>query len=122
MTALWHYTCGHGWQGIQGAGEIQPHMGWVWLTDLSPDSLAPARLRKALGLTSTILKCDRMEHALRVEAPAAVSWRSLTRLARAQGDRRFVTWARDLERAHGARPSNWFLSSVAVPLSSEAVA
>jgi hypothetical protein len=69
---LWHYTCRHAAQRIGRRGDLEPHAqpaleGRVvlWATDLAePD-------RDALGLTSTILPCDRTEVRYRILEPDA---------------------------------------------------
>lgn len=70
MDRLWHYTCGHNFDAIRDDGFLRPGLdGLVWLTDLHP---AP---RLALGLTSYMLSCDRMEHVFPVlPTPDVVRW------------------------------------------------
>lgn len=101
MTTFYHYTCLHGWAGIRASGGIlKPGTdGVVWLTDLS----YPFRLQ--LGLTSTMLSCDRTAYRYRVTGePATIQrWVDVRR-----------TWDRDwvaaLESAPGAMPMHWYVS------------
>lgn len=106
---LWHYTCDHGLQGIKASGwvvipaaaqlgSLQGTPGeFAWFTDLSHP------LREGLGLTSTILACDRTEHRLRVlDSAPIVPW---TKVRRSWG------WAAELESAPGARPAHWYVAA-----------
>ena len=107
---LYHFTCAHGDAGIQRDGYIKPMSNReiripepvVWLS-----SSASAQ-RRALGLTSHTLKCDRMEHLYRVNTADAVPW-SNYRL----GLSRFAVM--QLEAVTGTRPMLWWLSET--PLS-----
>lgn len=78
MTNLWHYTCMHGHAAIGDRGELlplrlleperakmlrhpyAPLTRLIWLTDLDTP------LRTQLGLTSSMLTCDRTRHRYRV--------------------------------------------------------
>jgi hypothetical protein len=68
---LYHYCCSHSLEGIRKDGFLRPwrqvalgDVPLVWLTDLEvPD-------RKALGLTSDLLDCDRLEHRVVVDVEA----------------------------------------------------
>jgi hypothetical protein len=74
----------------------------VWLTDLEvPD-------RKALGLTSDLLDCDRLEHRVVVDVEAEHWPRYARRLP--------LELRRRLELAAGARPMHWYVSEHPVPV------
>lgn len=64
---LYHFTCSHGAAAIGKHGTLRPNANSlfgvpkiVWLTDQAQPK------RDEVGLTSTILKCDRMEVRYRV--------------------------------------------------------
>lgn len=111
--ALYHYTCVHSLPGIERDRLILPHrhplfrVPLVWLTDLYPPD------RHALGLTSTLIKCDRT--VVRVIAAAGAS-----AIAQPWG-----RWAHDhhvprLTRElleDGALPAHWWVSTEPVPVS-----
>lgn len=111
MTALYHYTCDHGHSLIDGVVipatfQTQDALGgpgeYAWFTDLS------VPIRDALGLTSTILDCDRTAHRYRVlDAECIRPWREARRVYR---------WGVDLEQAPGARPAHWYVSTEPVPV------
>ena len=102
-------------EGIEQDGVLWPRpqirlpVNVVWLTDLAePD-------RDALGLTSTMLSCDRTEYRVTVapEAVGAAVW--------------WPVWSRRVEReireayedaAPGLRPVHWWVSEVPVPVAS----
>jgi hypothetical protein len=112
MTRLWHYTCDHGATGIRRDGFIRPNpnpflgAALAWFTDLNPPD------REALGLTSTMLHCDRLAHSFEVDSEAVQPWiearRDLLRTAK-----KFVL---TLESAPGAMPAHWYVSTVPVPV------
>lgn len=111
---LWHYTCDHAARKIDGvltpgADRIERiaelakrglRVPWttrlVWLTDLDyPD-------RDALGLTSTLLTCDRTAHRYRVlDVDQCVPWTSVRR------DFPRHEW---IEAAPGVMPRHWFVA------------
>lgn len=103
---LYHFTCAHGHAGVERDGFLAPHahvllpeLGpLVWLTeDPEPDRLA-------VGLSSTIITCDRMAHRYDV-APETVpdlTWWPFVR------DRCAPAVVADLERY--GRPSTWWLA------------
>jgi len=106
---LWHFTCEHGAAGIGRRGTLKPHAAphmpelgaIVWLTDnSSPTS------RYDLGLTSRLLRCDRMAYRYRVSAPDAIPWAGVSH-------RLPVQLCADLESL--ADPSTWWVSFVPVP-------
>lgn len=77
MTELWHFTCGHGRDGITDSGMliVNPFAAstgvpeLIWLTDLD------VPIRDALGLTSNLLGCDRTAHRYRVtDTTGCVPW------------------------------------------------
>ena len=101
---LYHYTCGdHGRPGIQRDGFVRPGAdGLVWLTDLL-DEKRRSKTRQALGLTSNIISCDRMEHVFEVE-PSAMSYREAVAcglIARQRHMALVRPWTRE---------ANWYVS------------
>lgn len=120
--ALYHYCCEHSAEKIGTSSgllvvvplrmllrdsetrtELLPGVGrYVWFTDLAKP------VRSALGLTSTLLDCDRTQHRYRVVDSSSI--------------RPWVTVRRDeakelralLEGAPGVRPRHWFVSSAPV--------
>lgn len=95
---LWHYTCEHGSRGINAERCIRPGIGgYVWLTDLPPST---RRLRKALGLTSHTLACDRMAHAFTVDVEDPIPFKVLDLSP---------NMVRGLVLP-GARPANWYVT------------
>lgn len=104
--SLYHFTCDHGHRKIDGfvipATFLDQRLigtpgEYAWFTDLG------IPIREALGLTSTILDCDRTAHRYRVVDDSAVApWVEA---------RRTYTWGADLERAPGARPMHWFVAT-----------
>lgn len=115
MTApppvLWHYTCLHALEPIRAERVLRPNPHpWlprplVWLTDQAdPD-------RAGLGLTSELLRCDRLDVAVLVEAPAAW-WPDYRQQLRPRLPARIV---RALEAAP-ARPASWWVSEHALPV------
>jgi hypothetical protein len=113
--SLYHFTCAHAAQKIVDCGLVRPaidfHDGplptWsgllCWFTDLD---FAPP---EAVGLTSTMLLCDRTAHRFLVTDDSNVhrwidsSWRR-------------HWWAGLLESAPGALPRHWFIADVPVPV------
>lgn len=95
---LWHFTCDHGVHGIGRRGVIRRGAyGVVWLTD------DPKASRDDLGLTSTMLPCDRMEFRYSVRDHDAVRWLDSDVRAALPEKMRL-----DLEV--GRRPSCWWVS------------
>jgi hypothetical protein len=76
---LYHFTCAHGFAGISTSSALKPythplmrHLGpLLWLTDLEAPSA------EDVGLTSTLLSCDRLAYRYRVHSRAAVPWSAL---------------------------------------------
>lgn len=106
---LWHYTCAHHVSGILTDGVVKPMApqgfpSLAWFTDLSVPH------RDALGLTSTMLACDRTAHRFRVSARADVL--PYVRIRRDLPAR----WREALETAEGAMPMHWWVSPVPVPV------
>jgi hypothetical protein len=110
---LWHYTCLDGLVAILASGNVlRPNQHpflprpLVWLTDQAdPD-------REALGLTSTVLSCDRLAAVVYVTDLHDVAWwpdyrQQLRPRPRARD-------IRDLE--HGRRPSSWWVSERPLPI------
>src|SRR5918999_1030958 len=105
MTTIWHYTCDHSAAGIRRDGLVKPHHQVVlggalsWWTDLDRGH------RFAIGLTSQILRCDRMAHRFEVKDPARlVHWPVFARAERIPRDVRD-----DLE--DGRLPAHWWVAS-----------
>lgn len=106
---LWHYTCDHHVSGILTDGVVKPltgqgHPPLAWFTDLDVPH------REALGLTSTILSCDRTRHRFRVSGSATVL--PYVRIRRDLPAR----WREALESAEGAMPMHWYVSPEPVPV------
>jgi len=114
VSALYHFTCEHHAGAIRRVGVLRPSpvlayfVPLVWMTDLGvPD-------RRGLGLTSTILACDRLTFRFRAsDSRSVVAWNVFKRgrLPRGVIER--------LEAAPGALPSHWFVSEVPVPVVEE---
>ena len=107
---LWHFTCDHGYAGIGRRGLLMPHahplmpeLGpVVWLTT------DPAPARDDIGLTSTMLGCDRMGYRYRAHPDVnAAPWTSLRHLV----DPSLIV---DLE-LYG-KPDTWHLATDPVPV------
>ena len=111
MRDLYHFTCAHRAPLIGGRGVLKPNpqpmlggVALVWLTDLAvPD-------RDGLGLTSSLVRCDRTEFRYRalshigVQAWMISSWR-----ARLHSD-----LLADFELF--GQPLRWFVSAQPVPV------
>lgn len=105
---LYHFTCYHAADRIGRRGWLRPWANpmWptvpplVWLTDLE----RPERL--AVGLTSDILKCDRMEVRY-ATTQSCEPWRAFIER---------VAAARSMRQLHypGTQPEHWFVSTVDV--------
>lgn len=70
---IWHYTCNHRAPMIRADGVVKPHpqpllagLKLSWWSDLGTEH------RYELGLTSNMLRCDRME--ARFEAKEPLVW------------------------------------------------
>jgi hypothetical protein len=100
---LYHYTCKHSIEQIEKDGYLKPHLGLVWATDLFPP------VREALGLTSHLLKCDRMEAAYTLDSSNMMRWMDFRK--------HLPGWYRErLESADGAMPVHWWVSTRKVPV------
>lgn len=105
IPTLYHYTCEHGRRGLGTRGMLRPNpqpvLGGrplIWLTDQSEPE------REALGLTSRMLACDRLQFRYRVEADRAqryLDWAARVSLP--------FSWRAELEAIHGVRPETWFV-------------
>jgi hypothetical protein len=100
----YHRTCAHRIEQILDDGLLRPHpqhllgVRALWLTHV------PWADRRALALSSDMLRCDRMQFLLEVIEPSEiVPWSAL----RAGFNPATV---RLLEAAHGARPEYWWLT------------
>lgn len=111
MVDLWHFTCEHGYAGIEQTGEAVPAVvlrpeltvwwpaRYVWLThDPDPDIAG-------LGLTRLYQKCDRTRYRYRVtDMTGCYRWQF------ARGRYLDSHVLADLEHAFGARPESWWVS------------
>lgn len=121
MTELYHFTCDHGRLGIGDAGcllnakqqglkvpKVPRYQArlfeLIWVTDLETP------IREALGLTSFTISCDRTRYRYKVtDAYTVDRWLDV----RKDFPQRFRD---ELERASGALPAHWFVSSMPVPV------
>lgn len=124
MITLYHYTCEHGRRSIGRRGFVMPLAGhdaeaaraiergnhaWmgqvVWFTDME------LPVRNALGLTSTMLRCDRLKYRYRVtDISDVTSWLIIRRSIAPRTD------IYELERKRGALPAHWYIAQVPVPV------
>lgn len=102
---LWHYTCRHALEPLRAELLLRPNAHPLlprpvaWLTDLeTPD-------RTALGLTSGLLACDRLEVAVLVEAADAAWWPDYRQHLRPRLPARAVRLLED-----GRRPASWWVA------------
>lgn len=105
---LYHYSCRHSADSIAATGILRPNrqpvlanLPLIWFTTLRT---AP---RTGLGLTSTILDCDRMECLYRVvdeDEHLVVRWGDLKM---APAFEPYLGGARQLDAARGAKPGLW---------------
>lgn len=107
---LYHFTCSHRARLIAQDRQLIPHAHpyldgrpLVWLTDL--DELRPGDA-VALGLTSTMLHCDRTEWRCQVDADDALPWDAWWR-----GRVDPVTVS---ALTFGRRPAHWWVAEVPV--------
>ena len=106
---LYHFTCDHGHSAIGERGRLMPGpfdvpgIGQViWLTD------DPKASRDDLGLTSTLLSCDRMQYLYRTTGPyRAIRWVDIRGRCRSQ-------WRTDIESF--GRPSVWWIAKQSIPV------
>lgn len=85
------------------AGLVPSGGTFAWFTDLD------VPIRDALGLTSTILACDRTRCRFRVtDASTVTPW--------VQAAARRTPWGQYLEQTDGARPMHWYVSTEPVPV------
>lgn len=101
---LWHFTCTHGFAGLGEHGTLRPNphvlipdLGpIIWLTD-DPDPE-----RDAVGLTSSMLACDRLQFRYRIlGASRCVPWASARQLVP-------PAVLRDLESF--GKPETWWIA------------
>jgi len=105
---LYHYTCGHGRDGILADGYVRPNTHvylpmlppFIWLTDLDVPT------REALGLTSVWLTCDRTEYRFDFELSDESGVRHWPAVAH---DARLPRPVRDLLEDGGALPQHWYV-------------
>lgn len=99
---FYHYTCDHGRAGIGDSGKLLPNGSddmplVVWVTDLPEPDLV------GLGLTSTILSCERWKYRYRV-----TDERSILPYHQMQHQ---IDWRVQLSLHHaGSMPEHWFVS------------
>lgn len=126
MTDLYHWTCGHGLDGLGLVGSVTPPSlrfegfaerlteldpvigpvagGLAWFTDLGTPN------RAALGLTMRRTMCDRTRYRYRVTDDGDVErWVTIRRTLP-------TSYVAALEEAPGARPMHWWVSRVPVPV------
>lgn len=102
---IWHYTCDHAAAGIRRDGLIKPNaqpaldgLPVSWFTDLDRGH------RFEVGLTSRIIRCDRMAHRFEVKDPNGLEhWPVLARHLRVPRE------IRD-ELEDGRLPAHWWVS------------
>ncbi len=103
---LYHYCCSCSARSITSRGFLRPNgadffgVGLVWLTDQEiPD-------REGLGLTSHILKCDRLErqYVVHVDAAEVEPWIGSDVRARLAADATFH------EFEDGRKPESWWIA------------
>lgn len=114
MSALYHFTCEHGYADLGPAtfeepAEVKPgvlitpdkRLPWTskfaWFTDMpNPD-------RESTGLTSILTKCDRLAYRYRVLDDDGIQpWTDVAR---------YLPRVREqIEQADGARPRHWYVS------------
>lgn len=111
---VWHYACAHSAEGIRADGLIKPNPqpllgnhALSWFTDLGREH------RYAVGLTSTVITCDRMEYRFEVDLANLLWW---PRAARQVDAERSV---RDALEA-GRLPAHWWVAFDPVPVLAEA--
>lgn len=100
---LLHRTCDHGKHRIEPemvlrAPNVAFH-GLIWLSDLENPS------PQMLGLTSFMLRCNRMEWVCEVETTLAVPWTDWAHENRVPLHIRLA-----LDGAPGAQPRRWWVS------------
>jgi hypothetical protein len=107
-VTLWHFTCEHGHAAIGERGLLVPNhevpvlgIGHViWFTD-NPE---PDRID--VGLTSTILACDRMQYRYRaLSASKCIPYRALRYAIE-------PSWRSSLEQF--GKPETWWISRVPI--------
>jgi len=105
---LYHFTCSHGAEGLGRSGFLNPTPHPLLGSSLSWMTSLPDPARDAVGLTSTILDCDRMETRWKVT--------DQTRCRRWVDIRHeFNSDAVEILEAF-SDPSSWWVASVPVPV------
>jgi len=107
---LFHYCCRCSARLITARGFLRPRgrelfgVDLVWLTDLDPPD------RAALGLTSRILTCDRLEfqYVVTLDPPEAEPWLGSDVRAHCVRDSGFE------EFEEGRNPERWYIARRAV--------
>ena len=111
---LYHYTCSHAAPGIIERGRVLPlsdlYSGagvppwglFAWFTDLDTPH------REGLGLTSSLLACDRTAHRFEVT--------DTTEVERWVNVHWYYPWGSELESAPGAMPMHWWVATEPVPV------
>lgn len=110
MSAAYHYCCAHSERGIDTYGVVLPSrqiwtdtpLSW-WTTLAEPD-------RIGLGLTSTILTCDRTERRYEAASGSLTPWRMWALIARVPTD------VVDMLEHVGSRPDTWLVATQPIPV------
>lgn len=107
--AMHHWTCEHSAPDIRRAGAVRPNLGISWWTDID----MPSRQgRAAVGLTATIITCDRMAYRCSThEMDLLVPWWEY-KVTQALSEE-FVA---SLEANPALRPDRWWVAQVPVPV------
>lgn len=116
MRQLFHYTCRHAYDQLGRSGTLLPATSltdaidaeswwparYVWLTDLT------VPIRDALGLTSSVITCDRTEFRYVVTSyDNVIPWIH---------ERHRIPDPWLLELHDGTRPAHWYVSRQPVPV------
>jgi hypothetical protein len=100
----YHWTCWHGAAGIHAMRRVTPHLGLSWWTDLQGAGRAT---RTRLGLTSTILTCDRMSARFQADprdTHLLIPWADYRREVA-------ESLATQLESTPGVAPDSWWVAT-----------
>jgi hypothetical protein len=103
---LFHFTCDHSRIKILADLTLKPSpvgLGLLWLTDLATPSA------EELGLTSYMLRCDRLAYVMEVETDQATPWTYWAHSHHVKSDIRFI-----LDGSPGARPGHWWVSETEI--------
>lgn len=115
---LYHWTCNdHGADKILESGLVIPGAQTLLGVKLSWWSHVPWAGRAELGLTSALLRCDRMgmQFVADVEPGQVSSW-SIFRTGLMQQRPDMVPIVRALEAAKGTKPGYWWVAPEEIPV------